>query len=477
MAQSLYEAVCSGNANRVRKIAASSPRAVHKPSPVAASYLHLAAWKGQAEVCAALVELGIDINIDTAPGNAVPLQMAARHGHLGTAKWLLDHGARVDGQPTSTVTPLMAAAIDGHVDVARLLLDAGAEINRDSYTPQTALDLAIQYRVKQSGQDAVAALLRERGGIRPYYERHDWTGVPGQLHIECIERAIRLCVNPIPLAETHLPGGTAVTVRRTRVPKKPYEQLLFTIQHVRSRTELALCLPSAWPFNNGTMEDPRYTWPISLLLQLTAAMVQGGLELAHGDALDATHPALQGFSWPAAIRQWMVVLHGSIEAERALGRGIPRTLFLVPILTKKTFQGPEARAKANKLKSAKWKALTLPVEILQQEVSPPAPSEPKTESPTKRPSRTSKSKKSRKTKSPKARSAGRSTAATKRLATATKAKSTKKGPTAATKRRATSSKAESTKKDSTTATKRRATASKTKSTKKGSEKGARRKSK
>jgi hypothetical protein len=453
---------------------------VHKPSPVGggASYLHLAAGEGQAEVCSALVELGIDINIDTAPGNAVPLQKAARHGHLGTVQWLLDHGARVDGQPTSGTTPLMAAAIEGHVDVVRLLLDAGAEINRDNlYSPQTALDLAIQYRVKQSGQDAVAALLRERGGIRPYYERHDWTGVPGQLHIECIERAIRLCVNPIPLAETHLPGGTAVTVRRTRVPKKPYEQLLFTIQHVRSRTELALCLPSAWPFNNGTMEDPRYTWPISLLLQLTAAMVQGGLELAHGDALDATHPALQGFSWPAAIRQWMVVLHGSIEAERALGRGIPRTLFLVPILTKKTFQGPEARAKANKLKSAKWKALTLPVEILQQE-SPPAPSEPKTESTTKRPSRTSKPKKSPKTKNPKARSSGRSAATTsKRRATSSKTKSTKKGSAAATKRRGTSSKAKSTKKDSTTATKRRATASKTKSTKKGSEKGARRKSK
>jgi hypothetical protein len=127
--------------------------------------------------------------------------------------------------------------------------------------------------------------------------------------------------------------------------------------------------------------------------------------------LDATHPALRGFTWPAAIHQWIVVLHDCIETERALDGRIPQTLFLVPILTKKTFQGPEALAKADKLQSAKWKALTLPLEVLQQEVSPPAPSEPQKEPTTTRPSRTSKPKK----------------ATSKRRATSPKTKSTKPG--------------------------------------------------
>ena len=362
----LYEAINTEDTETLRKISDELPGALGegwtgKGSP---SYLHISARKGKLQICQLLVELGIDVNTPTPmAGDTVPLEEAATGGHLSVVKWLLDNGAAVDGLSTSVATPLMGAAMEGHIDVVLPLLEAGAEINREHLRlPQTALDFAEVYKVKQSGQGAVAALLRECGGIRPYLEPHDWTNVPGQLYIEHIERAIGGFANPIGLAEAIVGDGHTVTIRRARIPTKYEFQLLFTVGLAHLGVELALCLPSAWPLNNATLKEYCYAWPTNLLLKLSKMIVQGSA-LTRGDLLDAEHSALAGFEWPApTIRQWLLTLNQCIEAEREGDYKLPQTLLVTPILTKKQIKpGAAAMITAEKLENAKWKALALPM--------------------------------------------------------------------------------------------------------------------
>ena len=113
--------------------------------------------------------------------------------------------------------------------------------------PETALDVAKSYRFKQNGQDAVIALLRKHGGIRPYTEPHDWGNVHGRAYIEHVERTVGR-VNPVPAQ-----GGTAKdpTVvmegcgrAESRVQIAVHDEI-----DPAAKLELACCVPWAWPFN------------------------------------------------------------------------------------------------------------------------------------------------------------------------------------------------------------------------------------
>ena len=186
----MYEAVTSGAVVDMMHVVEKHPDVLGECWNASDSFLHLAAMKGQDDICAALIEAGLDVNA-AGGASATPLGNAAAHGQPSTARLLLAKGAAVDGLPTSTATPLMNAAVDGHVDVARLLIDAGADVNREHLKlPHTALDFAIFYQVKGTGQAQVAELLRSHGAIRPYTEKHDWAAVPGQHFIEHVERAL-----------------------------------------------------------------------------------------------------------------------------------------------------------------------------------------------------------------------------------------------------------------------------------------------
>ena len=106
----------------------------------------------------------------------LPLNRAATHGWLEVARFLLDHGARVEGIPRvqpplytaavagrkaivelfldrgaplekspTDVSPLIAACANGHAEVARVLLDRGADANvatARGYTPLHAATTA-----------------------------------------------------------------------------------------------------------------------------------------------------------------------------------------------------------------------------------------------------------------------------------------------------------------------------------------------
>ncbi len=125
-------------------------------NPEGETALMIACLRGDADLAAALVRRGAQVN---PPGRAAAwsaLSYAATNGHDDLVKFLLAHGARVNQEAPNGTTPLMMAAYFGHVSTVRLLLAAGADPKLRNAMGFTAMDLAM----KQSHRDTAEVLGR-----------------------------------------------------------------------------------------------------------------------------------------------------------------------------------------------------------------------------------------------------------------------------------------------------------------------------
>jgi hypothetical protein len=94
--------------------------------------LVMAAQLGHVAKLSKWLAMGADVNAPAAGwpyGKQTALSAAAESGRLDAARWLLDHGAGVDGHSPGQVTPIHLAIKTGHLDVVALLLRHGAEFD------------------------------------------------------------------------------------------------------------------------------------------------------------------------------------------------------------------------------------------------------------------------------------------------------------------------------------------------------------
>jgi ankyrin repeat protein len=96
-----------------------------------------AAYGGNREIVAQLIENGLDVNAHD-PYGVTPLYLAVENGQMETVKLLLVHGANVNVIPKPNVpagrpsmTPLMVAAQRGHAEIVKLLIKHGADISAE----------------------------------------------------------------------------------------------------------------------------------------------------------------------------------------------------------------------------------------------------------------------------------------------------------------------------------------------------------
>jgi len=125
--------------------------------------LHLAAFFGQPEVVALLLERGGDPSAVARNASEVtPLHSAAAGRHLEAVRLLLMHRVDANARQRGGFTALHAAALQGEVAMARLLVARGASPQAASDDGKTPLHLAID-----TGDTEMTELLRSASRPQP----------------------------------------------------------------------------------------------------------------------------------------------------------------------------------------------------------------------------------------------------------------------------------------------------------------------
>ncbi len=329
------------------------------------SFLYTVASKADLETAQVLVECGANVNQEgPSPLFLTPLCGAAEGGQLELVRFLLSHGAFIDGVGCTSVSPLMLAAREGHLDVVRCLLDAGAEVNRLGCVQRF-------FPVDFSGWHQsveVETLLRSRGGIS-VADDYDWEhqkGFPIIAHVSNNAGAV------YPLAFARTVGNQEFAFRLAEVRAKDKPLFLFSagLYEFGQRIDLALAFHTRWPLRQTYLnEKSKFSFPIDVLQKL-ACFVAEGLSIAPGSMFSRDDPKLVDLSWPDGVAALVAIDHiWPVDKKSAAAEMSPeqnddvKILALAPVLAAaKPIQDENAALRwAEKMRTASWAKITIPL--------------------------------------------------------------------------------------------------------------------
>ncbi len=116
---------------------------IHETDALGRTALHIAAFYGQTEIAAFLLEKGIAIeNTDEIGMRA--LHAAALSGGRAMTQFLIEHGALIDAQSNAGQSALHLAAATGQPKLSQLLLEFGANSTLKDQSGKTPEDYARQ---------------------------------------------------------------------------------------------------------------------------------------------------------------------------------------------------------------------------------------------------------------------------------------------------------------------------------------------
>lgn len=157
----VFEAAALGRVDDLRRAIGRSKRRVDALSTDGFAPLHLAAYFGQPDAVAFLLDRGADIEVrstNTLLPGVTPLHSAAAGGHTDVALLLLDRGANPHVAQPGGWTPLHQAAATGDIVLCKRLLKAGAKRTAMADDRSRPIDFAIEKRHR----DVVTLLQRGR---------------------------------------------------------------------------------------------------------------------------------------------------------------------------------------------------------------------------------------------------------------------------------------------------------------------------
>jgi ankyrin repeat protein len=114
------------------------------------------------EALKSLVENGTDVNYQDPQYGTTALMLACNYGFTDMAKFLLEHGAKVNIQAKNGATALTGAAQQS-LELVQILLDKGADIQLKTEEGITAFTNSIIGVLRGSVTTEVAELLLEKG--------------------------------------------------------------------------------------------------------------------------------------------------------------------------------------------------------------------------------------------------------------------------------------------------------------------------
>lgn len=162
----IFEAAATGRTERLGELADSTPEAVRSYSSDGFTPLHLAAFFGADEAVSLLLQRGADANAPARnPMQVRPLHSCAAgrdpRARCAIAQALLEAGAEADARQHGGYTALHAVAQSGDLETARLLVQHGANLQQASDDGKTTLDFA---REKEQQEMVEWLGKREAGG-------------------------------------------------------------------------------------------------------------------------------------------------------------------------------------------------------------------------------------------------------------------------------------------------------------------------
>lgn len=163
----LYLAIRLGRENFLRLFVEHGVDVSTPPQPDAKPPLHWAALHNQPGIAKFLLNHGAKVNaVDAGGRTALHAAAGASEENVAVIQFLLDSGAQVDARARNGATPLQSAAAAGNKNVVQRLLDRGAEVDaRDSrgVTAMQTVALRMTRSTRKKPSAEVIRLLAGRG--------------------------------------------------------------------------------------------------------------------------------------------------------------------------------------------------------------------------------------------------------------------------------------------------------------------------
>src|SRR5438105_4679209 len=140
----IFGASMAGDAVRVTELARSNRDLVNSYSSDGWTPLHLACFFSQRDIAEALIGCGAEVNARSR--NAMqntPLHAAAARRNAESVRLLIEHGADVNARQEGGWTALHAACLNGDSETMLLLMAGGADVQARANNNQNAMDLAL----------------------------------------------------------------------------------------------------------------------------------------------------------------------------------------------------------------------------------------------------------------------------------------------------------------------------------------------
>jgi uncharacterized protein len=139
----VFEAASLGDMPRLHSLLLEQPEVICTLSADGFTALHFAAFFSQPEAAEELLNNGADPNAVATNGTRLAvINSAAASGNAELVKLLLREGANPDAQQEGGFTALHAAAQHNNAEMVQALLDAGADVSIRTNDGKTAADVA-----------------------------------------------------------------------------------------------------------------------------------------------------------------------------------------------------------------------------------------------------------------------------------------------------------------------------------------------